>query len=134
LENQSLYTESLEKVIFPSIISHVCNLGYLSLLKQLANSSTNLNQSESLYGKTALHAATAQENPEVIRFLIQKNCLVNAEDEDGKTALFEAIKSKNKMVVKELVKAGGVIKAPKEEITSLILKFVNFSEILYLKK
>ena len=131
MENQSLYTESLEKVIFPSIISHVCNLGYLSLLKQLDNSSSNLNQTESLYGKTALHAATAQENPDVIRFLIQKNCLVNAEDKEGKTALFDAIKNRNKLIVKELVMAGGVIKAPKEEIASLLLKFFKKNFIFY---
>lgn len=88
--------------------------------------SVNLNQPESLDGKTALHAATTQENNELVRFLIQNNCKINAEDREGKTALFEAIKSRNKAVVRDLVAAGGVIKAPQNEITSLLLKCVFF--------
>ena len=128
LENQTLYAESLEKVIFPSILSHVCKSGYLSLLMQLAHSTSILNQPESLQGKTPLHAATSQENPELIRFLIQQNCNVNAEDKEGKTPLFEAIKRRNKPIVKELVAAGAIIKGPKEEITSLLLKFLFFIE------
>ena len=121
LENQSLYTESLEKIIFPSIISHVCKSGFLSLLKQLSHS-VNLNQPESLDSKTALHVAATQENTELVCFLIQNNCKINAEDREGKTALFEAIKTRNKKVVRELVAAGGVIKAPQNEITRLLLK------------
>lgn len=71
-----------------------------------------------------MHVAATQENTELVCFLIQNNCRINAEDREGKTALFEAIKTRNKKVVRELVAAGGVIKAPQNEITMLLLKLV----------
>lgn len=110
IENKEL-AESIHKMILPSINSHICQLGYFSLLKQLSDM-TNLNSPEINDGKTPLHIAACQNNYEII----------NEEDKEGRTPLFYAIKSRNKVAAKELVSAKAIIKAPRAEITRLLLK------------
>lgn len=114
-------------------MSHACKLGYLSLLKQLSKS-TNITIPEILEGKSPLHAATAQDNPELVIFLLKEGCGVNVEDSHGRTALYEAIRTKNKVIAKVLIGAGGLVRGNKEEITNLLLKYLKILIIIYKNK
>ena len=56
-----------------------------------------------------MHIAAREGKIDIIKFLINEDCDINAVDRFGRTPIYEAILKRNKDICMELKKAGGKI-------------------------
>ena len=85
--------------------------GNLAMVKNLAEAGANVNVVNT-DGFTPLHAAVESENPEVVRYLLQRGAKINtATVQDGTTPLHTACYKGNKEIAQILIVAGANIEA-----------------------
>ncbi|MDO5305663.1 MAG: ankyrin repeat domain-containing protein, partial [bacterium] len=85
--------------------------GNLAMVKNLAEAGANVNVVNA-DGFTPLHAAVESENPEVVRYLLQRGAKINtATVQDGTTPLHTACYKGNKEIAQILIVAGANIEA-----------------------
>ena len=61
------------------------------------------------YGLTVLHAAGVSRNLDLVNYLVENGCDINAQDEDGKTVLAHAVEESSPQFVSGLIKLGAKV-------------------------
>ena len=135
-KNSSVNLELLRSILLPNIVCYLSKHNFLlDFLKELQTYNANYSMCD-FDGRTPLHIACKEGNLEVVKFLTNECCDVNAIDKNGRSPLYEALTKKNKEIIIFLKEKGANLLAPHEEITDLILKssFENNVDMLILCK
>lgn len=80
-----------------------------SLIKNLVDRGSDINNKEKEYGETVLHYALKWYDNELVKILVDQGADVNIQDEDGETALHYAVRFKDGETVKFLIDHGAHI-------------------------
>lgn len=103
-----LCSMSLSNLIAQDIIKEVQS-GNLKAIKSLVEKDVKLLQTKDAAGNSLLHLATAAQDIEIVKFLIDKGCDVNAKSNNMETPLHEAAKLVDKELTSLLISKGAVI-------------------------